>query len=336
MNSPGDTGPRTGGASASAPRARRVAARRGRRSAGTRGRTGRCRPPRAARSRSPSRAIACARIGASNSSMRPRPRALARYIAASASREQPLGACRGPALATPNLAVTYGSPSRARAARRARGEPLGDGRARARRRPAPRTARRTRRRRSGRPCRSPARAAASRGATARSSSSPAWWPIESLISLNWSRSAMHRDRVAAGERGLEPVDEQVRLGSPVIGSCSARWASASRSRSCCGDIPVLHEQIGLPGLRRDDVADTATQTISPSGGGIASGPRRTRLRASTTRPLVEDPVFRCGDRPERLADQLRRRSARASDRAPRSPPATAASVETNAAPTASP
>ena len=70
-----------------------------------------------------------------------------------------------------------------------------------------------------------------RGATARSSSSPAWWPRLSLISLKWSRS---RKRIPTGEpetvaRFSASASESTklsRLGSPVSESCRTRWRSA--------------------------------------------------------------------------------------------------------------
>ncbi len=77
-------------------------------------------------------------------------------------------------------------------------------------------------------------ALASRGATVCSSSSPAWWPSESLISLNWSRSAISTAGGAPPRRARASVSasrsaNSWRFGSPVSGSCSERWiASSSR------------------------------------------------------------------------------------------------------------
>ena len=66
------------------------------------------------------------------------------------------------------------------------------------------------------------RCARSRGATARSRSSPAWWPRLSLISLKWSRS---RKRIPTGEPETVPrfsaspseSTKLSRLGRPVSG-----------------------------------------------------------------------------------------------------------------------
>ncbi len=71
-----------------------------------------------------------------------------------------------------------------------------------------------------------------RGATACSSSSPAWWPMLSLITLKWSRS---RKRTPTGEpeamlRRSASRSESMklsRLGRPVRESCRTRWRSAS-------------------------------------------------------------------------------------------------------------
>ena len=75
------------------------------------------------------------------------------------------------------------------------------------------------------------RCARSRGATARSRASPAWWPRLSLISLKWSRS---RKRIPTGEPETEArpsassteSTKLSRLGRPVRASWRTRWRSA--------------------------------------------------------------------------------------------------------------
>ena len=73
--------------------------------------------------------------------------------------------------------------------------------------------------------------ARSRGATARSSASPAWWPMLSLISLKWSRSRKRiptgePDAVARRSASLSASTKLSRLGRPVSESCRTRWRSA--------------------------------------------------------------------------------------------------------------
>ena len=86
--------------------------------------------------------------------------------------------------------------------------------------------------------------ARSRGATARSSSSPAWWPRLSLISLKWSRS---RKRIPTGEpetvaRSSASLSESTklsRLGRPV----SESWRAARVSRSSAALRSVMSPHV---------------------------------------------------------------------------------------------
>ena len=83
------------------------------------------------------------------------------------------------------------------------------------------------------------RCARSRGATARSSSSPAWWPRLSLISLKWSRSRKRiptgvPETVARFSASPSESTKLSRLGSPVSESWRTRWRRAS-SAACALD-----------------------------------------------------------------------------------------------------
>ena len=170
------------------------------------------------------------RSPASKTSTRPRPRSLARYMAASASDSSPsaLRGASGSVTTTPTLA----EPKRA-------SPPTVNGSSNAS----------TRRRAIRSACSSsatsshttansspPKRATVSlarsslrrRGPIARSSSSPAPWPSESLMTLRLSRSrnstatrVLSRDARSSAWRSRS--SSSVRLGRPVSASCSASW-----------------------------------------------------------------------------------------------------------------
>ena len=175
----------------------------------------------------------------SNSSKRPRPCSLARYMAASASRSSVEElASRAPATATPTEPVTYtsstpsgneciqASPSRLAAASASASE-VRSSTSTANSSP-PRRAMQ-----SWAPI-----AARSRGGTAISSESPVWCPSESLMTLNWSRSTISSATsvpvgAGAAQRGVDPLDEVRAVGEPGE-RVLERHAGASRPRSSGG------------------------------------------------------------------------------------------------------
>ena len=98
------------------------------------------------------------------------------------------------------------------------------------------------------------RCARRRGATARSSASPAWWPRLSLISLKWSRS---RKRIPTGEpetrgppqRVVERVDE-----AEPVGQAGERVVEDAVAQRLVGGVALegVGEDVGA-GLQEGDV-----------------------------------------------------------------------------------
>ena len=144
-------------------------------------------------------------------------------------------------------------------------------------------------------------ASCSRGASATSRSSPAWWPIESLTSLNWSRSASRTAtaRPSRRRRASAPSSRSsasARFGSPVSGSCIARCrtSSSTRLRSTAEEIDVRDgaQELGLvrgvaarrAGVRAEHAPDAVARrdrhhdARPPAGLGQRGREREARLR----------------------------------------------------------
>ena len=119
--------------------------------------------------------------------------------------------------------------------------------------------------------------ARSRGATARSSSSPAWWPRLSLISLKWSRS---RKRIPTGEpetvAALQRVAERVDEAEPV-GEAGQRVVQDPVAQRLVGGVALdrVGEHVGR-GLHEVDVLRGEAAAARWSG-------RRARRRAGPCR-----------------------------------------------------
>ena len=208
----------------------------GRSSAGSGGEAGRARPPAGSRPRARSSRPPRCRESSLNSSKRERPRSLARYIAASASRITVSGATVGSAtIAIPTLTVTVSSmPSTS----------IG-GLAAWQMRSAISTTSRSEVRSSNRNVNSspPNRATVSigrssvlsRSPSAASRRSPTAWPRVSLISLKLSKSrnmtaSWVPERRARSSATPSRSRNSARLGSPVSWSWSAWWASSASAR----------------------------------------------------------------------------------------------------------
>ena len=151
--------------------------------------------------------------------------------------------------------------------------------------------------------------ARSRGATARSSSSPAWWPRLSLISLKWSRS---RKRIPTGvpetvARFSASASESTKLrrfGRPVSESCRTRWrrawSAAWRSIASARTFAEACTKWTSCGVKRLGSVEWTSRT--PKGcvlaldhdreaAADAEHPQRGRHReAALVRPVVDDHV----------------------------------------------
>ena len=151
--------------------------------------------------------------------------------------------------------------------------------------------------------------ARSRGATARSSSSPAWWPMLSLISLKLSRS---RKRIPTGEpetvlRLSESPSESTKLsrfGKPVSGIVQnpvaqrlIRSVALDRVGEHVGrsldEVHVLRgEAVGLGGVDVEH-AEGLLRAVDQHGEAAAHAhhsQRRRHREAPLGRPVVDDHV----------------------------------------------
>ena len=167
------------------------------------------------------------------------------------------------------------------------------------------------------------RCARSRGATARSSASPAWWPRLSLISLKWSRS---RKRIPTGEpepvarpqRVVERVDEAEPVGQAGEGvvedAVAQRLVGGVALEGVGEDVGGGFAGRGRPWARSGAVRWSGRRArrrgglcrrSSPPGAGGAEGAHHRRHREALLVPPVGD------DRRRRLSRAPSRRASRA-------------------------
>ena len=148
-----------------------------------------------------------------------------------------------------------------------------------------------------------------RGATARSSSSPAWWPMLSLISLKWSRS---RKRMPTGEPETmlraQRVAQRVDEAEPV-GQAGQRVVQDAVAQRLVGGVALdrVGEHVGR-GLHEVDVLRGEAARLGGVDVEHAEGPllavdrhgeaaahaqhpqRRRHREASLAGPVVDDHV----------------------------------------------
>ena len=219
------------------------------------------------------------RRAASNTSKRPPPSSFARYIATSASRSSSptaLLAAHGERRCPCSRCTRARVPPRRTAPRTRRAAAVRSARSPGRCRCGSRR-RRTRRRPSRATMSSSRTQADRRGATWRSSASPAEWPSVSLTTLKRSRSIRSSDsrvpsRAPCRSSRSRWLKSSARLPRPVSGSSSARRRSSS-SVAAWSSAPPMHVGDGL------DEADV----LHPEGDGQTQA--RAQADVAKARPL---------------------------------------------------
>ena len=217
------------------------------------------------------------------------PAFLARYMARSALRSSS---------SAPGRAARHGRcrrwrrcrppcPRRRTAAHRG-DDPGGDPLGRAGRARRPRAARRTRRRRSAPRCPPRACTRARRAATARSSSSPAAWPMLSLTDLKRSRStkSTHRSvsrRAATSSACCRRSRKSARLGSPVSESWKASSIASTVRASVSARLACSAKASSMPSWASSKAAPDGRHRDERTGAGAVDVDRRRQGRLDVRR-----------------------------------------------------